>query len=215
MCHQSVGLLQGAIEDAGISTIGISVRPEVTVNMRVPRAVYVRFPTGNPVGEPHKPNQQRTILRGVLAALEAIREPGTVLELPYRWKRMGDEDPAARLAGSAGLRARPFAQAGTEARATSLDADLFATAQAHTAEIQATYGALLAAIDRYRAWLQAEMAAEQAKPEPDRTKLQALKPQLTYLAELSAALEGPAHDGLVRVSDRAVRIRHWQEGIFI
>src|SRR5215207_5958855 len=92
MCHQSVGLLQGAIEVAGMSTIAISVRPEVTVNMRVPRAAYLRFPTGNPVGEPHKPNQQRAILRGVLAALVAIHKPGTVLELPYRWKRMPDED---------------------------------------------------------------------------------------------------------------------------
>ena len=83
MCHQSVGLVQGAIEAAGISTIAISVRPEVTVNLNVPRAVYLRFPTGNPVGEPHKPNQQRAILRGVLQALDAIREPGTVLELPF------------------------------------------------------------------------------------------------------------------------------------
>ena len=43
MCHQSVGLLQDAIERAGISTISLSVRPEVTLNMNVPRAAYVRF----------------------------------------------------------------------------------------------------------------------------------------------------------------------------
>ncbi len=70
-------------------------------------------------------------------------------------------------------------------------------------------------IDRYRAWLRAEVDREQAKPRPDAIKLQALGPQLKYLLELSSALEGPAHDGLVRVSDRVVRIRHWQEGVFI
>ena len=206
MCHQSVGLLQGAIEAAEMSTIALSVRPEVTVNMRVPRAAYLRFPTGNPVGEPHKPNQQRAILRGVLAALQAIQEPGTVLEMPYRWKRMLDEDdrphplaPSPREGEGLGVRGR----------------DPFAIAQAHTSEIQGAYQALMDAIDRYRAWLQSEAAAEQAKPAPDDTKIQALNPQLKYLAELAEALEGPAHDGLVRVSDRAVRIRHWQEGVFI
>jgi hypothetical protein len=40
------------------------------------------------MGEPHKPDQQRTILRAVLAALERAPEPGTIYELPYRWRRM-------------------------------------------------------------------------------------------------------------------------------
>ncbi len=52
-------------------------------------------------------------------------------------------------------------------------------------------------------------------PAPDPAKLQALGPQVTYLRELTAAREGPAHDGLVRVADRVVRIRHCQEGSFI
>ncbi len=197
MCHQSVGLLQGAIEAAGMSTIGFSVRPEVTVNMRVPRAVYVRFPTGNPVGEPHKPDQQRTLLRAALVALVAIQEPGTVIELPFRWRRMPDEDE-------------------TRAESPAVpSADVYAIAQQHVGEIHAAYGQLMERLDRYRAWLQAEVDAEHAKTEPDAVKLQALGPQIKYLQELSSALEGPAHDGLVRVSDRVVRIRHWQEGVFI
>lgn len=218
MCHQSVGLLQGAIEAAGMSTIAISVRPEVTVNMRVPRAAYLRFPTGNPVGEPHKPNQQRAILRGVLAALQAIQEPGTLLEMPYRWKRMPDEDTPPGSAGvppAPTVGARLASPSGVPPPLPGGGDDLFAIAQAHTSEIQGAYQALMEAIDRYRAWLLAEAVAEQAKASPDDTKIQALTPQLKYLAELSEALEGPAHDGLVRVSDRAVRIRHWQEGVFV
>ena len=88
MCHQSVGLIQGAIEARGIPTISITVRPEITAHMNVSRACYVRFPTGNPVGEPNRPEQQRTILLAVLEQLLAIQEPGTIVDLPFRWRRM-------------------------------------------------------------------------------------------------------------------------------
>lgn len=88
MCHQSVGLLQGAIEQHGIPTISISVRPEITTHANVSRSCYVRFPTGNPVGEPHRPDQQRLILTAILEQLVAIQQPGTMVELPFRWRRM-------------------------------------------------------------------------------------------------------------------------------
>jgi hypothetical protein len=202
MCHQSVGLVQGAIETAGIPTISISVRPEITVNMRVSRAAYLRFPTGNPVGQPHMPNQQRTILRGVLRALTEIDTPGTMVELPYRWRRMPDVDEDAPLSA-------------TEASLDLPDEDLYASARRQVEDIQATYGAMMEAVDRYRGWLDATIAAERAKPTPDGVKLQAFLPQRRYLDELQAALETSAHDGLVRVSDRVVRIKHWEDGAFI
>lgn len=88
MCHQSVGLLQGAIEQQGIPTISVTVRPEITAHANVSRACYMRFPTGNPVGEPNKPDQQRMILQAVLEQLVAIQTPGTIVELPFRWRRM-------------------------------------------------------------------------------------------------------------------------------
>ena len=88
MCHQSVGLIQGAIERLDIPTISVTVRPEITVHANVSRACYVRFPTGNPMGEPHKADQQRMILMAVLEQLTAIQEPGTIVELPFRCRRM-------------------------------------------------------------------------------------------------------------------------------
>lgn len=203
MCHQSVGLLQGAVEAAGMSTIGLTVRPEITVNMNVPRAAYVRFPTGNPVGQPHMPNQQRTILRGVLRALEAIRQPGTVVEMPYRWKRMPDEDPFRR------------APQPRTAPAPVPDIDLYSEAGANVRAVQDAYTQLLEQVERYRQWVQAAVTTEQAKPSPDGAKLQALGPQLKYLTELTDALDGPTHDALIRVSDRVIRIKHWQDGVFI
>jgi D-proline reductase (dithiol) PrdB len=88
MCHQSVGLLQGAIEQRGIPSISVTVRPEITAHARVSRACYLRFPTGNPMGEPHRPDQQRTLLLAVLEQMTAIQAPGTLVELPFRWRRM-------------------------------------------------------------------------------------------------------------------------------
>ncbi len=86
MCHRSVGLVQGTIERAGIVTASLSLRPEITAGMNVSRAAYVRFPLGNPFGEPHHPEQRRLIFAAVLRLLETATEP-TFVELPYRWRR--------------------------------------------------------------------------------------------------------------------------------
>lgn len=88
MCHQSVGLIQGQIEKSGISTMSTTVVPYVTRNILVPRAAYVRFPIGSPIGEPNDAEQQLTVLRAILDAFEVIDEPGTTVELPFRWRRV-------------------------------------------------------------------------------------------------------------------------------
>jgi hypothetical protein len=64
------------------------VRPEVTVFMNVSRAAYLRFPTGEPMGEPHHPEQAEKILRATLRVLEEADEPGYIVRLPYRWRRI-------------------------------------------------------------------------------------------------------------------------------
>lgn len=86
MCHRSVGLVQGAIERVGIATVSLTLRPEITLFMNIPRAAYVRFPLGNPFGEPHQPAQHHLVLEDLLQLLETAAAP-TVIELPYRWRR--------------------------------------------------------------------------------------------------------------------------------
>ncbi len=88
MCHRSVGLVQGEIERDGISTVSVSVRPDVTFGMNVPRAAYLRFPHGNPLGEPDQPAQHHLVLEALLRLLETATEPSFV-ELPFRWRRWG------------------------------------------------------------------------------------------------------------------------------
>ena len=88
MCHQSVGLVQGALERSGIATVTLTLRPEITAHMKVSRAAFVRFPLGNPFGEAGRPDHQRRILGDLLQLVNDATEPNTLIELPYRWRRM-------------------------------------------------------------------------------------------------------------------------------
>jgi D-proline reductase (dithiol) PrdB len=82
-----VGLVQRAIEAAGVPTVGITLQKDITLSVRPPRALYLRYPFGHPMGEAFAVAQQRTILRDALRALETVSTPGQILEPGYRWKR--------------------------------------------------------------------------------------------------------------------------------
>lgn len=68
-------------------TVGITLQKAVTRKVRPPRAVYLRYPFGHPMGEPFAIAQQRTILVDALTALETLSVPGHIVEPGYRWKR--------------------------------------------------------------------------------------------------------------------------------
>lgn len=82
-----MGLLQRAIEEKRIPTIGITLQKEATKHVKPSRALYLRYPFGHPLGEAFSVKQQRTILLEALKALETITEPGTILEPGYIWRR--------------------------------------------------------------------------------------------------------------------------------
>ncbi len=69
MCHQSVGLIQRQIEYAGITTVSISLLREITEKTRPPRALFVPFPLGYPLGEPNNIELQTRIIRVAFALL--------------------------------------------------------------------------------------------------------------------------------------------------
>jgi hypothetical protein len=81
-----VGLIQRLVESSGIPTISLGNMPERMKLVRPPRALYVRFPRGSMFGEPFNSRRQRRILLDALQALCTMKVPGTVHELPYRWK---------------------------------------------------------------------------------------------------------------------------------
>jgi D-proline reductase (dithiol) PrdB len=75
MCNQSVGLIQRAIEFAGITTVSISLLREITEKIRPPRALFVPFPLGYPLGEPHNPDLQLRIMRAAFSLLSRTNVP--------------------------------------------------------------------------------------------------------------------------------------------
>jgi hypothetical protein len=87
MCHQSVGLVQHRLEQEGIATASVTLRPDITAHMNVSRAAFVRFPLGNPFGEGGRRDHQQLIVEELLRLVESLTEP-TLVELPYRWRRM-------------------------------------------------------------------------------------------------------------------------------
>lgn len=82
-----MGLIAREIERAGIPTVTLSVVREASVRSPAPRNVFVPFRLGQVFGEPGADAEQRTILVDALAALRYVRDPGGLLDLPYRWKR--------------------------------------------------------------------------------------------------------------------------------
>lgn len=61
----------------------------------VPRAAYIRFPLGNPIGEPGNVDQQKEILSDLLTLLENFpfsKPNGSgIAILPYRWRRSSSD----------------------------------------------------------------------------------------------------------------------------
>ena len=69
MCCQTVCLVQAAIEREGITTVSISLLREVVQQLKPPRALFVPFPMGFPLGEPNNISLQHEV---IAAALELL-----------------------------------------------------------------------------------------------------------------------------------------------
>jgi len=75
MCNQSVGLVQRAVEEVGISTVSITLVESITKKVKPPRALLVPYPLGYPLGEPNNPTLQHAIIAETLALFECDEEP--------------------------------------------------------------------------------------------------------------------------------------------
>ena len=75
------------IEAAGIPTVTTMMYKQVADAISPPRTAYVRFPFGQPLGEPNNADQQRVVVEDALHLLVNATEKGVLKELPYRWRR--------------------------------------------------------------------------------------------------------------------------------
>lgn len=73
------------VEEAGISTLIIGSARDVMEAVKGPRAVYVDFPLGHNIGKPFDNSLQLNILKDAFEALKSIKQPGTIVDLPYKW----------------------------------------------------------------------------------------------------------------------------------
>jgi hypothetical protein len=101
-----VGLVQRVLETRGIPTVALSMIPELTRAVGVPRLAGISYPMGRPLGRPHDADGQRAVLRRVLEVLSTAVTPDTYVELPFTWP----ESPAQARNASKDLPAPPIVE---------------------------------------------------------------------------------------------------------
>jgi D-proline reductase (dithiol) PrdB len=184
-------LVQNQVEGAGLSTISMSVQPHITAAVGAPRAVTLRYPAGNQVGEAGKPIQQRTILSWVLQAAMNIREPRTILELPYRWRRFPVVEEPVYAGTSDGAR------------------------HPHTDEIAATLDTLVRLTQDYKQYLEGRVAAEEASPSGLEHVPEALRDAVVRADRLLQTVDGDAMDQLREIVNRVTVLELMVSGKFV
>ena len=75
MCNQSVGLIAAEAEKRGIATVCLQLLWDVAVEMAMPRALWMPYPHGYPLGEAHNPALQHAVIAAALALLGEERGP--------------------------------------------------------------------------------------------------------------------------------------------
>ncbi len=84
VCHRTVVAVQREIEMRGIPTVLVTVSPEVSAQMRPPRALYPKgFKIGNSLGRPGMRDLQRAVLRDALLLLKEDTRPGQFVTREY------------------------------------------------------------------------------------------------------------------------------------
>ncbi len=101
-----MGLVQRVLEASGIPTVTLSMIPDLTRAVGVPRLAGLSYPMGRPLGRPHDADGQRAVLRATLELLASASGPDTYVELPFEWP----ESPARARNASQGLAPPPIVE---------------------------------------------------------------------------------------------------------
>ena len=89
-----MGLIARAVEAAGITTVAISLARDLTAAVGAPRALFVKWPLGRPLGEAGNAAQQRTVIYAALRLLMTADKPGVIVDPGWRWRRERYQEPA-------------------------------------------------------------------------------------------------------------------------
>ena len=80
-----MGLVSRVLEANGIPTVTLSLIPDLTRALGVPRLAGLSYPFSRPLGQPHDADGQRAVLRALLNLLDTSTGPDTYVELPFVW----------------------------------------------------------------------------------------------------------------------------------
>lgn len=69
--------------------MAVSLKREITAKVKPPRAVFVRWPFGHPLGRPGARGQHLSVMRAALELLEQAEEPGVIRDLRIPWRASG------------------------------------------------------------------------------------------------------------------------------
>jgi hypothetical protein len=86
--------------------VTLSLIPDLTRAVGVPRVAGISYPFGRPLGRPHDADGQRAVLRAMLELLARAVGPGTYIELPFEWP----ESPAQARNASKDLPPAPIVE---------------------------------------------------------------------------------------------------------
>lgn len=89
MCHRSTSVIARALEARGMPTITTSTSWEMSMQYKPPRTAWLDFPLGCSAGRPNVPDQQREIVRTVLASAVDYAEPWEIKRLPFQFSPDG------------------------------------------------------------------------------------------------------------------------------
>ena len=125
MCHQSIGLIARALEEAGIPTMSLTSAWSITAAVNPPRAAFVDYPLGHTTGQPHDRAGQRALLQTAMAAMADSTEAGTIIDLGLDWgEQSWRADPlrgASRTAADRPEDTTPGSESGSDTRVERFD----------------------------------------------------------------------------------------------
>jgi len=78
-------VLARSLEEAGFSTVFVTIMPYWAEKVGVPRTLAVEFPFGQTLGQPGNVEQQMRVIGQALEVLETITTPGTIIHSDEVW----------------------------------------------------------------------------------------------------------------------------------
>lgn len=73
------------LESDGIATVCVVMNRDIVDNVKAPRALFVRFPYGAPLGPARDTTAQQAVIRAALDVLVNATQPGIIVEADIEW----------------------------------------------------------------------------------------------------------------------------------